>query len=188
MASRLKTPPVFIMLVGTALQVVGFALLSTIPITESIWKGQYGYEVLSGLGMGANAGLLVVITPYVVEKRDQREYLPCDAVPRLMSEAVAMGSIVQLRMMGGAIGLAVATCILNSYTQSNLSAVLSPDQLHAVLEQAGAIQSLQPAMQETVISVFAKAFAIQFRVLIGTSAAQYLMILLMWQTKLLRIA
>ncbi|KAI9667987.1 MAG: hypothetical protein M1821_000807 [Bathelium mastoideum] len=171
--SKQRIPPIFILIVGAALQVVGAALLSTVPIQETIWKPQYGYQVLLGLGMGANGALLAVMTPFVIEKRDQ---------------SVAMGAIVQFRMMGGAVGLAVAMCVFNGYTKSRLSDVLSPAQLSAVLQATQAISTLQPALQTMVKIVFARAFAVQFRIIIGTSAAQFLSIALMWSRKPLRVA
>jgi hypothetical protein len=106
----------------------------------------------------------------------------------LIITAVAMGAIVQFRMMGGAIGLAVATCIFNGYTKSILSSALSPAQLRSVLQTAQAIETLPPALQTIVKNVFARAFAVQFRIIIGTSAAQFLGIALMWQKKFLRVA
>ncbi|KAI9710155.1 MAG: hypothetical protein M1820_002957 [Bogoriella megaspora] len=172
-ASKFKVPPVFILIIGAGLQVVGAALLSTIPIEENIWPGQYGYQVLLGLGMGANGALLAVMTPFAIYKRDQ---------------SVAMGAITQFRMMGGAVGLAIATCVFNGYVKSRLSDVLSAAQLGAVLQTAEAIGKLPPALQDMVKEVFARAFAVQFRIIIGTSAAQFLGIGLMWQKKLLRVA
>lgn len=95
---------------------------------------------------------------------------------------------MQFRMMGGAIGLAVVTSVFNSYTQSRLSKILLPDQLDAVLDTSHAIAALDPTLRSAVRTIFAEAYRLQFRILIGTAAAQYLATALMWQRKPLRAA
>ncbi|KAI4166361.1 MAG: hypothetical protein LQ342_000251 [Letrouitia transgressa] len=172
-ASKSRIPLIYILTAGTALQVIGFVLLSLVPTSEDVYHPQYGFQVIAALGVGANAGILILMTPFIVEKRDQ---------------SVAMGATVQFRMMGGAIGLAVVTSVFNSYTQSRLSKILLPDQLDAVLDTSHAIAALDPTLRSAVRTIFAEAYRLQFRILIGTAAAQYLATALMWQRKPLRAA
>ena len=70
-ATKAKIPPIYLLFVGAALQTAGIALLATLPDTVDISPGQYGYEVLAALGTGSNIGLLVLVTPQVVEARDR---------------------------------------------------------------------------------------------------------------------
>ena len=91
-------------------------------------------------------------------------------------------------MMGGAIGLTIVTGVFNSYTQSNLSKILRPEQLDAVLETAQAIKALEPTSRAMTQTVLAEAYRLQLRIVIGTSAAQYLAVILMWQKKPLKIS
>ena len=70
-ASKFKIPLVLILITGTTLQVVGFVLLAKIPLSEVIYQPQYGFNVIAGLGVGINAGILILMTPFIVEKRDQ---------------------------------------------------------------------------------------------------------------------
>lgn len=70
-ATKLKVPPIFIILTGSILQVIGFALLGTLPITTDLLPRTYGYEVIAGFGCGMNLALLFVMIPQVVELRDQ---------------------------------------------------------------------------------------------------------------------
>lgn len=70
-ATKFKVPPIFVILTGSILQVIGFALLGTLPATTDILPRTYGYEVIAGFGCGMNLVLLFVIIPQVVELRDQ---------------------------------------------------------------------------------------------------------------------
>jgi hypothetical protein len=76
LAGRLKIPPVYIILAGGVMQVVGFALLSTVQGIGTVGREQYGYQVLGGLGTGMAVGMVVVSTPWVVELRDQCAFRP----------------------------------------------------------------------------------------------------------------
>ena len=73
LAGRAKIPAVYLMAVAGIMQVVGFALLSTLSGIVGVSKAQYGYQVLGGLGAGMTTGLAVILTPFVVEDRDQCE-------------------------------------------------------------------------------------------------------------------
>lgn len=70
-AGRLKISPIYIILAGALLQVVGFALLRTLPITTELLPRTYGFEIIAGFGCGMNLALLFVVIPGVVEARDQ---------------------------------------------------------------------------------------------------------------------
>lgn len=68
-AGNLKVPPLYVLLVGTSFQIIGFALLGTLPLTLDIPKQMYGFEFLAGWGCGMNFSLLFVMIPHVNEKR-----------------------------------------------------------------------------------------------------------------------
>jgi len=169
---RLKIPFVFVLLVGIALQTASFALLSTLPNTIHVWPGEYGYSVLAGLGTGTSIGTLYMMVPNVVEKRDQ---------------PLAIGSALQVRMLGGAVGIAVVNAVLNSYVRLHLRSTLTVGQLDAILQSASRIKSLTPALQEIVRVVYGQAYNLQLRVTIAFTAAQFLAVILMWKRKPLRL-
>lgn len=75
-AGRLKVPPVYIILTGACLQIVGFALMSKLPLTLEAPPQIYGYQVIAGLGCGMVLPLLFVMIPFVVGDRDRGE---CDS-------------------------------------------------------------------------------------------------------------
>ncbi|KAI0835189.1 MFS multidrug transporter-like protein [Hypoxylon sp. FL0890] len=97
-AGKFKVPAILIIITGACLQVIGFSLLGTLPITTDLLPRTYGFEVIAGFGCGMNLALLFVIIPLVAEQRDQ---------------AVGMGAASQFRMMGSAISAAVVTSVYN---------------------------------------------------------------------------
>lgn len=68
---KAKVPPIYFVLLASVLQVIGFGLLSSLPTTSHTSPAQYGYEVIAGFGCGINISLLILMTPFSVEKRDQ---------------------------------------------------------------------------------------------------------------------
>lgn len=85
--------------------------------------------------------------------------------------------------MGGAIGLAIVTSILNGFVSSRLSAFLPEDQVVALLQTSAVVNSLSPEHQERVRAIFGRGYNIQMRILIGLAAAQLPSSALMWQKK-----
>lgn len=72
-ARQTQTPLVCILLFGAVIQVIGSALLSTLPTTNAIPAQVYVYQGLVGFGTGINLACLIVMTPFVVENRDKGE-------------------------------------------------------------------------------------------------------------------
>lgn len=87
--------------------------------------------------------------------------------------------MVQFRFLGGAIGLAIASNILNGRLAHHLSGVLSSHDLHLFLENIKAIKYLTPHLQEEIKDIFADSYATQLRVMIGFAAAQLPALLLL---------
>lgn len=91
-----------------------------------------------------------------------------------------MGAITQFRIMGGAIGLAIATTVLNTYVKSHLSESVTPQQMNSILQSAENINSLERVVGWTVREVFGRGYNLQMRVLIGFGAAQIPASFLLW--------
>ena len=72
LASTLRIPPVFIILLGTALQILGATLLSTLP--THIIPREYSHEVFLSIGIGLNLGILIPFVPQIIRDKDQGEY------------------------------------------------------------------------------------------------------------------
>ncbi|KAL9035080.1 MAG: hypothetical protein Q9214_006754 [Letrouitia sp. 1 TL-2023] len=174
-AGKIKIPPIYLVIGASSLQVIGFALLSTLPVSTATSKAQYGYEVIAGFGCGVNISTLMLMTPFSVEKRDQGKWLP------FSHGTVALGTIAQFRVMGGATGLAIVTAVFNSHVDSSLRAVLSGEQIATLLDTSSAILDLPSSLQESVRSIFALGYNTQFKILAGLAAAQIPSSMVMWQ-------
>jgi hypothetical protein len=155
---RFRVPPVYFLLLGGVLNVVGLVCLSTIPVSPpSFPRAGYAYEAISAAGIGFTFGILVLSTPFMVPGPDL---------------AVATGALIQFRFLGGAIGLSIASSIMNSMLKSNLKGILPPEVLEHLLNDVGFIKSLGVDVQEIVREVFAKIYRKQFQVMIGFAAVQ----------------
>jgi len=146
--------------------VVGSALLSTLTHGEHIPGALYGFEVVFGFGIGASlvAALLVV---------------KLNASPE--DSAAAQGLLSETRILGGNVGLAVSTIILNARLSHDLKDVLSPQQLLAIQNSLNSIALLDPVQQAAVQRTFARAFQTQFWVCIGIGALAALTGVFLWQ-------
>ncbi|KAJ5218170.1 uncharacterized protein N7498_000269 [Penicillium cinerascens] len=155
-SARGRIPFVYSLLVGCTIHTVGIGLLSTIATSKGFHATDIVYGVIAGAGLGLTMGILVLSIPYIVEDRDL---------------AIATGAVVQFRFLGGALGLAIASNILNGRLVHHLQGILTPHQLHLFLENVKAINHLSPHLQEEVKRVFADSFTTQLRVMIGFAAA-----------------
>ena len=71
LAGKYKVPPLYLIIAGSCLQVLGFALMGTLPSTFDIPSRIYGFQFIAGWGCGINFSLLFLMVPFVIEKRDQ---------------------------------------------------------------------------------------------------------------------
>ena len=96
-----------------------------------------------------------------------------------------MGALAQFRILGGSIGLAVCTNVLNTKIKS--APFLSPQQLNSILESAQAVGKLPPSIQDTLRDTYAAGSNEEMQVLTAFSGATVLATLLMWEGKLRRM-
>lgn len=97
--------------------------------------------------------------------------------------AIATGTIVQFRFLGGAIGLAISSNILNGRLAHHLRGILKPHTLHFVLENSTFMEGLAPPIQDAVKQVFADSYSTQLKVMIGFAAAQLPAVLLLIKSR-----
>jgi hypothetical protein len=67
---RTTIPPIYFLLAGGLLEVMGTAGLSQTPNTHKIWGPQYVFQILVGTGSGFFNGTLTLLVPFALEKRD----------------------------------------------------------------------------------------------------------------------
>ncbi|KAL8640452.1 MAG: hypothetical protein Q9226_008745 [Calogaya cf. arnoldii] len=138
----------YLLVLSNILQVIGLGLLSSLPSSETVLARQYGYQVTLGLGFGLGLSSLVIVSRVEVDDSDL---------------AVTMGSITQVRVLGGVIGIAIAQVLLSSTIRSSLPSILNPAQLDALLESAATISKLSPAQATEVRRIYGHAFNRQTR-------------------------
>ena len=68
-AGKFKIPPLYLLLAGSCLQVLGFALLGTLPVTLEVPRQIYAFEIIAGWGCGMNYTLLFLMIPFVNKNR-----------------------------------------------------------------------------------------------------------------------
>jgi hypothetical protein len=190
-AGATKMPPLFILLAGTALQILGLGLMTMLPSSGAIPGAQYVYQAIMGWGCGLTFSIVMLITPFTVEAKDLGKLYRCYMAQRsILSNdwiAVATSSVVQFRLTGQAIGLAIATGVLNSDLSSKLSGLLTMSQLQSLLRDISIVDTFPQNLQESVGEIFGKAYNLNIKVMIGFAAAQFLAAGLLWRRPQLSI-
>ncbi|KAF1966753.1 MFS general substrate transporter [Bimuria novae-zelandiae CBS 107.79] len=162
---KLQIPPSFIILAGSVLQLIGAVLFSRVPSNSDIHPDQYGYQVILGVGVGFVMCGLILLVPFVMEERDL---------------SVGTASIAQFRVLGGLIGIAIATSLSTPYLRENILEVVSPSSALLILEKTVNIYILPVETRREVERIFAESFSLQSNLLIGFAAAQIPTTALMW--------
>jgi O-antigen/teichoic acid export membrane protein len=73
LTKKRRLPPIYMLFVGAAFQLIGCIFLSRGSPEDPDWKGLYGLMVLTGLGIGLNIGVATLMMPYITEERDKGE-------------------------------------------------------------------------------------------------------------------
>ncbi|KAI1775031.1 major facilitator superfamily domain-containing protein [Hypoxylon cercidicola] len=162
--SKTRLPAVYVILAGTALQIVGFALLGVLPSTTEVPPGIYGYQVLGGVGCGANYQTMYLAIAFVADPRDR---------------AVGMGAADQVRTIGSVLGLSIVTSVFNGYVQPLLAGIgiSSSDVVANLAQQRGVSDQLRQQINQ----ILGEGYNKQMLAMVGFSAAQLLTVTLMWK-------
>ncbi|KAK8035121.1 hypothetical protein PG993_010116 [Apiospora rasikravindrae] len=163
-ASRMRIPAVYVVLAGSALQIVGLALITTLPTSSTVTPGTYGYQVVAGFGCGISYSVLYLMIPFTTGSRDR---------------AVGMGTGNQFRMMGSAVALAIATTVFRSYTAASFARLgIDPSQ---EVDLGQRILALSEESREELRISLALGYNRQSLVTCIFAAAQVPAALLMWK-------
>ena len=128
----------------------------------------YGLEVIMGLGFGLVLTSLLALIPLVVGKKDM---------------PVLIGAVTQVRVLGGTIGLAISSTVLNLFVKKALGAMLSEMQIVEIGQSLDAIENLGVQQQEFVRMTFAEGYKRAMWIIAGFSGLVVLSSLLMVERK-----
>lgn len=188
-AAKARIKPIYLLFIGSSLQLIGLALFTTISDTTGIPAAIYGYEIIAGFGVGMVIGISLVIPPQVVETRDigmpsthALDDLGWDT-DATFTIAVAGGALLQFRIFGGALGLAIASNVLNNHLKSALAGVVSAEELSNLLQSTAAIRLLPADVQAQVLTAFSGGYNLQMKIMAGFSGAQLLTVGALWRKK-----
>ncbi|KAI9788799.1 MAG: hypothetical protein M1816_006580 [Peltula sp. TS41687] len=165
-AAKTRIPPVYLLFAGSVIQLIGLVLFSTLPNGLTAPSVIYGAEVLSGCGIGIVMGMLLVIPPHVVEPRDL---------------AISSGALLQFRVFGGVLGLAIASSVMNSHLTSILSPSIGAERLSAALQSTAATKEFPPDIQREVLEAFASGYNSQMKIMTAFGGLQVLSVGLLWR-------
>ncbi|KAI1087948.1 putative multidrug resistance protein fnx1 [Rostrohypoxylon terebratum] len=161
---KAKIPGLYVILVGSVLQIIGYALLSQLDGSVNIKRSVYVYQALIGLGASMNLQILNLLVPSTVESRDR---------------AVGMGAITQVRSMGSAVGVAIGTSVFNGYISSPLEALGLVDPLSGLA--TGDLSMLSATMQAEAREILSEGYNRQMLVALAFASAQVPAALLIWR-------
>ncbi|KAI9640543.1 hypothetical protein NHQ30_010841 [Ciborinia camelliae] len=161
-----EQPAILFLAAGSALEVIGVGLMTTIPVSKDIPHALYAYEVLAGFGAGSVFSILMLATPKCIDAQDI---------------AVGSSTIIQFRMVGSAIGIAIAGSIVNGFVTSRLSHILTSTQLNMLLQDISLISKLPPTVQDMVREIFGDAYNVFAKVILGLAVAQLIIVGLLWR-------
>ena len=99
-----------------------------------------------------------------------------------------MGGVTQMRILGGAIGVAIATNLLNNTVKSALMGLLSSKTINNLLGNISSIKTLSPQDQTIAQDAFADGYHKQLAMILGFCAAEVITIALMWERTPRRLA
>ncbi|KAK7920463.1 MFS multidrug transporter-like protein [Apiospora marii] len=184
-----KIPAVYSVLVGAVLQIVGYALLASSGSYVGIPPAVYAYQVIAGLGCGISFQTLILLIPFVAEKRDHGESsLPsrlksisaCQNLTAIV-EAVGMGAANQFRAIGSTVMVAVTTALFNGFVFPRLSAlgISDPNRVIETYSQSGT--KIPPEIWDEAISILSQGYNRQMYALVACGAAQAFSALLLWK-------
>ena len=137
---------------GTAVVSIGVGLLSSLPTGLHFSNATYGYEIITGLGLGLATPPYFMLLHSACEEKDV---------------SVATGALNMARTLGGCIAIAVCSALHHSVLRSKLPAFLTSDQIKAVEETSAYIAKMPADVKEDIGRVFGKSYNRQFQVMLG---------------------
>ncbi|KAL4810926.1 major facilitator superfamily domain-containing protein [Aspergillus unguis] len=172
LTARGRVPVFFVFAGAAALQILGVGLLYTVPADIPLGGRVYGYQILAGTGVGLTLTAAILLAPSLVDGKGL---------------SVAMGTITQMRVLGGAVGVSIATNLINSAVQNQLKGQVPSDILQGIMHDVSSTEGLEESTQKLIRHAFADGYESQLLMVLGFCAAQVLALVLMWERPMRRL-
>ena len=166
-----RIAPIYLVFVSSIIQLIGLSLFSTFSLNDVMAPAPsvvYGWKILSGFGKGMVWGMLLAIPPLVVEHRDS---------------AISSGALLYFRVFGGALDLALASAVINSYLTTHFSHSIGSEYLAAALQSTEATKGFPVDGPRLVLEKFAEEYDLQMKILAAFAGLQELFAGLLWRGK-----
>lgn len=189
-AGRKRNMPCYVLAASLGLQMIGLGLMSTLPATAGpVPSAQFGYQAILGFGFGLALGSVAILARLEVKKRDISKCniddmhsislssvsgLLTACLPELREPGIIMGTITQVRVLGGVIGIAIGQTIISSRLTLELGPVLGPDKLAELMHSTAVIQTFSPEEAAMVKECYGRVFTLQNQVMLGFAASALL--------------
>lgn len=159
-----KMPVEFILIFSTAVVAIGVGLLGSLPTYSSLWPGVYGYEIITGLGLGlASPPYFMLVATSIPEK----------------DISVGTGALNMMRTLGGAVAVAICTAIHREYLNDHLPEFLSMEQVAAVRDSSGSIARLPESVRKQVGMVFGGSYNRQFLIMLAFTGLNFIVAIIL---------
>ncbi|KAF2265586.1 MFS general substrate transporter [Lojkania enalia] len=153
----------YCLIIGAAFICVGIGLLSGLPVHVGFSAATYGYEVVTGFGLGFATPPLYYLLATSVGERDI---------------SVGTGALNMVRTLGGAVAVAICSALHHSKLRKELPDFLNPEQIMAVEDSTVAVKTLPPEIQLRIGEVFGRSYNLQFQVMLAFSCFLFLITIL----------
>ncbi|KAH8433183.1 uncharacterized protein LDX57_010816 [Aspergillus melleus] len=97
-----------------------------------------------------------------------------------------MGTVTQLRILGGALGVSICTNILSD-TLNRLRDDLPSETMERINQDISIIQTLPAPEQTVIVASLADGYKRQLLMVLGFSAAQLMALALLWEMPLRKL-
>lgn len=162
-ASRKRNNTSVVLVVCSALQLLGTGLMTMIVKPDSSNATLYGFQAIVGFGIGLCFSAATTAVSLQVSKEDL---------------ATAHGVISQARLLGGCLGISICIAIFNHQSNDSLSGSISNEALDQIHLNPSAIAHLPSDDQHLIKQVYARAFAGGVKVMLYISGVMFLISLL----------
>ncbi|KAH8695587.1 putative MFS multidrug transporter [Talaromyces proteolyticus] len=179
LTSKCKVPPTYLILAGVIVQSLGMGMACSLPTNSlSLPYQQLIFEAIIGTGFGFTLTTTLTLAQIVTAQNDL-----LDVTNDIGKPAVTLGALTQVRVLGGTLGLAISSTVLNSDVSNRLEHIIGLQEVQNITKSFSAIESLSPGQQRLTRLVFAEGFQRQTIVMAAFSGMALICSLLLIQRR-----